>query len=95
ERIVETALQEDVDVIALSILSGAHMTIFPRILELMRERELEGILVTGGGIIAREDMTALQEMGTGRLFGPGTRMQDIVDYIRGWAAERETQPARP
>ncbi len=88
ERIVETALQEDVDVIALSILSGAHMTLFPRILELMREKGLEDVLLTGGGIISKDDMAELRELGVGRLFGPGTRTGDIVDYIRGWAEER-------
>lgn len=87
ERIVETALQEDVDVIALSILSGAHMTLFPRILELMRENGLEGVLLTGGGIISKDDMAELAKMGSGRLFGPGTRTQEIVDYIRGWYEE--------
>lgn len=87
EKIVETALQEDVDVIALSILSGAHMTLFPRVLELMREKGMEGILLTGGGIIGREDMAELQKMGSGRLFGPGTTTQAIVDYIREWAGE--------
>ena len=87
EKIVETALQEDVDVIALSILSGAHMTLFPRVLELMREKGLEGVLLTGGGIIGREDMAELQKMGSGRLFGPGTTTQSIVDYIREWAGE--------
>jgi len=92
ERIVETALQEDVDVIALSILSGAHMTLFPRILELMRENGLEDILLTGGGIISKDDVTELGKMGAGRLFGPGTRTQEIVDYIRGWAEEHRVAP---
>ena len=87
EKIVETALQEDVDVIALSILSGAHMTLFPRVLELMREKGMVGVLLTGGGIIGREDMAELQKMGSGRLFGPGTTTQAIVDYIREWAGE--------
>lgn len=87
ERIVETALQEDVDVIALSILSGAHMTLFPRILELMRENGLEGVLLTGGGIISKGDMEELGKLGSGRLFGPGTRTQEIVDYICGWVEE--------
>ena len=87
EKIVETALQEDVDVVALSILSGAHMTLFPRVLELMREKGMDEILLTGGGIIGREDMAELKKMGTGRLFGPGTTTQAIVDYIREWAGE--------
>jgi methylmalonyl-CoA mutase C-terminal domain/subunit len=88
EQIVETALQEDVDVIALSILSGAHMTLFPRIIELMKQQGMDEILLTGGGIIARDDMEKLAGMGVGRLFGPGTRTQEIVDYIRTWAEER-------
>jgi methylmalonyl-CoA mutase C-terminal domain/subunit len=87
EKIVETALQEDVDVVALSILSGAHMTLFPRILELMRGNGMDDVLLTGGGIIGREDVAELQRMGTGRLFGPGTTTQAIVDYIREWAGE--------
>jgi methylmalonyl-CoA mutase C-terminal domain/subunit len=93
EKIVETALQEDVDVIALSILSGAHMTLFPRVLELMREKGMEGILLTGGGIIGREDMAELQKLGSGRLFGPGTTTQSIVDYIREWAGENASSRA--
>jgi methylmalonyl-CoA mutase C-terminal domain/subunit len=87
EKIVETALQEDVDVVALSILSGAHMTLFPRILELMKANGMDDVLLTGGGIIGKEDMAELQRMGTGRLFGPGTNTQAIVDYIREWAGE--------
>ena len=90
EQIVETALQEDVDVVALSILSGAHMTLFPRILELMKQQGMHEILLTGGGIIPRDDMAKLAEMGVGRLFGPGTRTQEIVDYIRSWAEEHAT-----
>jgi methylmalonyl-CoA mutase C-terminal domain/subunit len=87
EKIVETALQEDVDVVALSILSGAHMTLFPRILDLMHEKGMDEVLLTGGGIIGKEDMAELQKMGTGRLFGPGTTTKSIVDYIREWAGE--------
>jgi methylmalonyl-CoA mutase C-terminal domain/subunit len=87
DQIVDAALQEDVDVVALSILSGAHMTLFPRILELMRENGMDDVLLTGGGIIGREDMAELQRLGTGRLFGPGTTTQAIVDYIREWAGE--------
>ena len=87
EQIVEAALQEDVDVIALSILSGAHMTLFPRILELMRAEGMDDVLLTGGGIIPRDDMAKLAEMGTGRLFGPGTTTREIVEYIRSWAGQ--------
>ena len=87
EKIVETALQEDVDVVALSILSGAHMTLFPRVLQLMRENGMNDVLLTGGGIIGKEDTAELQKMGTGRLFGPGSTTKSIVDYIRDWAGE--------
>jgi len=84
EMIVEAALQEDVDVIGLSILSGAHMTIFPRVLELMRENGLDDVLLTGGGIISDEDIQKLEAMGTGKLFGPGTNTNEIVAYIKDW-----------
>lgn len=87
EMIVEAALQEDVDVVALSILSGAHMTMFSRVLELLAENGADHILVTGGGIIPEEDMEALGEMGVGRLFGPGTPTDEIVEYIRGAVEE--------
>ncbi len=84
EMIVEAAVQEDVDVIALSILSGAHMTLFPRVLELMKENGLEEILLTGGGIIPDADIEALRKIGVGQLFGPGTNTTDIADYIKEW-----------
>lgn len=87
EMIVQAAVQEDVDVVALSILSGAHMTLFPRVLALMRERGVGDVLLTGGGIISKEDMAALQGMGVGALFGPGTPTGAIVTYIRDWVAE--------
>jgi len=87
EKIATTALQEDVDVVALSILSGAHMTLFPRVLELLRENGMDDVLVTGGGIIPQEDMDALQELGIGRLFGPGTVTGEAADYIRDWFEE--------
>jgi methylmalonyl-CoA mutase, C-terminal domain len=82
EMIVQAAVQEDVDAVALSILSGAHMTLFPRVLELMRERGIGDVLLTGGGIINKEDMAALQSQGVGSLFGPGTPTGSIVEYIR-------------
>lgn len=82
EMIAETAVQEDVDVVGLSILSGAHMTIFPRVRELLTQKGAEDILVFGGGIIAPEDMAELQKQGIGRLFGPGTPTSDIVDYLK-------------
>ncbi len=93
EMIATAAVQEDVDVVGLSILSGAHMTLFPRVLDLLREQGREDILITGGGIIPREDMDALQALGTGKLFGPGTPTSDLVEYIQGWFAERSTQEA--
>ncbi|HEU4721704.1 MAG TPA: cobalamin B12-binding domain-containing protein [Gemmatimonadaceae bacterium] len=93
EMIATAAVQEDVDVVGLSILSGAHMTLFPRVLELLRAEGRGDILVTGGGIIPREDMEALQAMGTGKLFGPGTPTTDLVDYIKVWFTERSAQEA--
>lgn len=87
EMIVSAALQEDVDVIALSILSGAHMTIFPRVMEMMLEKELDDVLLTGGGIIPEKDMDELAKLGVGKLFGPGTRVQDTIDYIQQWVEE--------
>ena len=84
EMIVSAALQEDADVIALSILSGAHNTIFPRVLQLMKEKGLEDILLTGGGIIPEKDMKDLQSLGVGMLFGPGTTVQTTIDYITDW-----------
>ena len=86
EQIVEAAIQEDVDVVALSILSGAHMTQFPEVARLMRERGLGDRLLTGGGIIPPEDMATLAKSGVGRLFGPGTSTQDIAAYVREWFA---------
>ena len=93
EMIATAAVQEDVDVVGLSILSGAHMTLIPRVLELLRQQGRDDILVTGGGIIPKEDMDALEKLGVGRLFGPGTPTTDLIDYIRGWFAEREQQQA--
>jgi methylmalonyl-CoA mutase C-terminal domain/subunit len=91
EMIATAAIQEDVDVVGLSILSGAHMTLFPRVLDLLKAEGREDILITGGGIIPKEDMDALHALGTGKLFGPGTPTSDLVDYIRGWFAERSAQ----
>jgi methylmalonyl-CoA mutase C-terminal domain/subunit len=86
EQIVEAAVQEDVDVVALSVLSGAHMTLFPEIHGLMRERGIADRLLTGGGIIPNEDMSTLSAQGVGKLFGPGTNTQHIIGYIREWYA---------
>jgi methylmalonyl-CoA mutase C-terminal domain/subunit len=93
EMIATAAVQEDVDVIGLSILSGAHMTLFPRVRELLHEQGRDDILITGGGIIPKEDMDALQAQGVGRLFGPGTPTTELIEYIRGWFTERERQEA--
>ena len=87
EMIATAAVQEDVDVVGLSILSGAHMTLFPRVRQLLESMGRPDILVTGGGIIPSEDMTALHEQGIGKLFGPGTPTSDLVSYIESWAAE--------
>jgi len=82
ESIVEAAIQEDVDIIGLSILSGAHMTIFPRILELLKQKNAEHIIVIGGGIIPEEDIKKLLQMGVKRIFTPGAPTSEIVDYIK-------------
>lgn len=84
EMIVDAALQEDVDVIALSILSGAHMTIFSKILNLMKEKGMDDVLLTGGGIMGDNDIKKLMEMGVGQLYGPGSSINDAVGYIKDW-----------
>ncbi len=83
EQIVATALQEDVDVIALSVLSGAHDYLFPRVMDLVREKGLKDVLVVGGGIIPEEDVPALKSAGISAIFGPGTYTGEIVKYIQG------------
>jgi methylmalonyl-CoA mutase C-terminal domain/subunit len=93
EMIASAAVQEDVDVVGLSILSGAHMTLFPRVRDLLREQGRDDILLTGGGIIPREDMEELQRLGIGQLFGPGTPTSDLVHYIQDWFTERQKQEA--
>jgi len=85
--IVQVAIQEGVDVIALSILSGAHMTIFTKIIELMKENNLENVLVTGGGIIPENDAQELSNIGVGKLFGPGTPVKESLKYIEDWVAK--------
>lgn len=89
EMIVEAAIQEDVDVIGISILSGAHMTIFPKVLKLMKEKGLDDVLLTGGGIIPKEDIQKLKEMGVGELFTPGTPTTAIAEYIKKWYNEHK------
>jgi len=93
EMIATAAVQEDADVIGLSILSGAHMTLIPRVRQLVMKQGRDDILITGGGIIPREDMDVLQAQGIGRLFGPGTPTTELVDYIKEWFASREEQDA--
>jgi methylmalonyl-CoA mutase C-terminal domain/subunit len=85
--VVAAAVQEDADVVGLSILSGAHMTLFPRVVDLLRDAGRGDVLVTGGGIIPREDIEALQSRGVGRLFGPGTATSELIAYIRTWAKD--------
>ena len=84
EMIVNSALQEDADVVALSVLSGAHMTIFTKVKKLMVDEGLKNVLLTGGGIIPKEDMKALRDIGIGRLFGPGTPVNTTIEYIQNW-----------
>jgi methylmalonyl-CoA mutase C-terminal domain/subunit len=84
EMIVEAALQEDADVIGISILSGAHMTIFPKIKNLLNEKGMNDVLLTGGGIIPEEDITKLKNIGIGEIFTPGASTTDIADYIKEW-----------
>lgn len=90
EMVVNAALQEDVDAIGVSILSGAHNTVFPKIIALMKEKKMDDVLLTGGGIIPEDDMAALQEMGVGKLFPPGTATADISVYITGWVEEHRS-----
>ncbi len=91
EMIVEAAIQEDVDVVALSILSGVHMTVFPRVLNLLRGNGVHRILLTGGGIIPRNDAEELAKLGVGMLFGPGTSTRDIIAYIREEVGNRRVK----
>lgn len=93
EMIATAAVQEDVDVVGLSILSGAHMTLFPRVRQLLVDAGRDDVLITGGGIIPKEDIEALKEQGIGDLFGPGTRTTDLIDYIKRWFESRQKQSA--
>jgi methylmalonyl-CoA mutase, C-terminal domain len=87
EMVVEAALQEDVNAIGVSLLSGAHMTVFPKVLALMKAKGLKDVLLFGGGIIPDQDIRALKEMGVGELFTPGASTTDIIAYIRSWAKQ--------
>jgi len=91
EMIVEAALQEDVDVIGISLLSGAHMTIFPKIMKLMKEKGLDDVLLFGGGIIPEKDILELKKSGVGEMFTPGASTIDIVKYIRSWSERRRKE----
>ena len=93
EMIAAAAVQEDVDVVALSVLSGAHMTLFPRVLDLLKEAGADHMLLSGGGIIPEDDMSALSALGVGRLFGPGSTTTEAVAYIRDWFANRSEDPS--
>lgn len=90
EMIVQAALQEDVDAIGISILSGAHNTVFPKIIHLMKEKGMNDVLITGGGIIPEEDCVALQQLGVGQLFSPGAPTSEIISYIQNWVAQHRT-----
>ena len=87
QTVVEAALQEDVDAIGISILSGAHMTVFPKVINIMKEKEMTDVLLTGGGIIPDDDMKKLNSMGVGKLFAPGTPTSEIASYISSWVKE--------
>ena len=84
EMVVNAALQEDVDAIGVSILSGAHMTVFPKIMQLLKDKDMNDVLLTGGGIIPEDDMKTLNELGAGKLFAPGATTTEIAEYIKGW-----------
>ena len=84
EMIVTAALQEDANVIALSTLNNTHMTVFPKVLDLIKKNKMQNILLTGGGIISKSDMEKLNSIGIGKLFGPGTPIQETIDYITNW-----------
>ncbi|MBX2888912.1 MAG: cobalamin B12-binding domain-containing protein [Ferruginibacter sp.] len=87
EMVVNAALQEDVDAIGVSILSGAHMTVFSKLLELMKEKNMNDVLLTGGGIIPEEDISTLTTLGIGKLFAPGTPTTEIANYINDWVKQ--------
>ncbi len=91
EMVVDTALQEDVDAIGISILSGAHMTVFPKVMDLMKQKGLDNVLLTGGGIIPDEDITQLNEKGVGKLFPPAATTADIAQYITAWVQEHRKE----
>jgi methylmalonyl-CoA mutase C-terminal domain/subunit len=90
EMVVQAALQEDVDVIGVSILSGAHLTVFPKLKQMLNDQGMEDVLITGGGIIPEEDIQELNKIGIGKLFTPGANTSDIADYIKDWVKEKRS-----
>ena len=94
EMLAEAALQEDVDVVGISLLSGAHMTLMPRVIDLLKKNHMEDVLVLAGGTIPPDDAKELEQQGVSRVFGPGTDTRDIVEHIRGWNATRQFEEAR-
>lgn len=90
EMVVSAALQEDVDAIGISILSGAHMTVFPKVIQLMKDKKMDDVLLTGGGIIPEDDMQQLNKLGVGKLFAPGTATNDIASYITNWVKQNRS-----
>jgi len=90
EMVVNAALQEDVDAIGISILSGAHMTVFPKVIDVMKGKGMNDVLLTGGGIIPEDDMQKLHAMGVGKLFAPGTPTSEISDYIKDWVKKNRS-----
>ena len=91
QMIVTAALQEDANVIALSTLNNTHMTVFPKVLDLIKKNKMQNILLTGGGIISKTDMEKLNSIGIGKLFGPGTPIQETIDYITNWVKNNYDQ----
>jgi len=91
EVVVEAALQEDVDVIGISLLSGAHMTLLPRVIDLMKQNHVDDVLLLAGGTIPPDDAKELEGMGVGKVFGPGTDTREIIEHIRKWAATRQEE----
>jgi methylmalonyl-CoA mutase C-terminal domain/subunit len=90
EMVVNAALQEDVDAIGVSILSGAHNTVFPKILKLLKEKKMDDVLLTGGGIIPEDDIASLNKMGVGKLFPPETPTTEIAEYIKSWVKDNRS-----
>jgi methylmalonyl-CoA mutase C-terminal domain/subunit len=90
EMVVQAAMQEDVDVIGVSILSGAHLTVFPKLKQMLNDQGMEDVLITGGGIIPEEDIQELNKIGIGKLFTPGANTSDIADYIKSWVKDKRS-----